>query len=124
MCAGTSSRLGCSVTGSCCSTACSATTPPVPRSRSSPPPEFQQDSLGIPFSAVRRKLIVASNRGPVSYGRDAQGARTAVRGGGGLVTALRGLVQYHDVTWIASAITEEDRAVAGETVEESMRDGS
>jgi len=73
---------------------------------------------------VRRKLIVVSNRGPVSYGRDADGTRTAKRGGGGLVTALRSLVQYHDVTWIASAITEEDRAVAGDSLEETARDGS
>jgi trehalose 6-phosphate synthase len=73
---------------------------------------------------VRRKLIVVSNRGPVSYGRAADGSRTAKRGGGGLVTALRSLVQYHDVTWIASAITEEDRAAAGETLDETARDGS
>jgi trehalose 6-phosphate synthase len=73
---------------------------------------------------VRRKLIVVSNRGPVSYGRAAEGTRTARRGGGGLVTALRSLVQYHDVTWIASAITEEDRAAAGETFDETAADGS
>ena len=73
---------------------------------------------------MRRKLIVVSNRGPVSYGRAADGTRTAKRGGGGLVTALRSLVQYHDVTWIASAITEEDRAVSGQTLEETARDGS
>jgi trehalose 6-phosphate synthase len=73
---------------------------------------------------VRRKLIVVSNRGPVSYGRDAVGARTARRGGGGLVTALASLVRYHDVTWIASAITEEDRVLAGETLHETSRDGS
>jgi trehalose 6-phosphate synthase len=62
----------------------------------------------------RRSLIVVSNRGPVTYGRDAAGERVARRGGGGLVTALRGLVQHHDVTWIASAGTDEDRAVAAE----------
>jgi trehalose 6-phosphate synthase len=73
---------------------------------------------------VRRKLIVVSNRGPVSYGRSPDGTRTAKRGGGGLVTALRSLVQYHDVTWIASAITEEDRVAAGETLDETARDGS
>jgi trehalose 6-phosphate synthase len=73
---------------------------------------------------VRRKLIVVSNRGPVSYGRAADGTRTARRGGGGLVTALRSLVQYHDVTWLASAITEEDRATAGETFDETAADGS
>ena len=61
---------------------------------------------------ARRKLIVVSNRGPVSFDRDADGARVARRGGGGLVTALRSLVAMHDVTWIASAMTDEDRAVA------------
>jgi trehalose 6-phosphate synthase len=73
---------------------------------------------------MRRKLIVVSNRGPVSYGRAADETRTARRGGGGLVTALRSLVQYHDVTWIASAITEEDRAAADETFDETAADGS
>jgi trehalose 6-phosphate synthase len=60
----------------------------------------------------------------VSYGRADDGTRTARRGGGGLVTALRGLVSHHDVTWIASAITDEDRSVAGQTFEETARDGS
>jgi trehalose 6-phosphate synthase len=65
-------------------------------------------------SAQRRALIVVSNRGPVSYDRDDAGARVERRGAGGLVTALRGLVAHHDVTWIASAITAEDRVVAAE----------
>jgi trehalose 6-phosphate synthase len=76
----------------------------------------------------RRKLIVVSNRGPVSFRRDEDGTRVARRGGGGLVTALRSLVSHHDVTWIASAMTEEDRVVAdeteGEVVEETAREGS
>ena len=63
---------------------------------------------------ARRQLIVVSNRGPVTYDRDEAGKRVAKRGGGGLVTALRGLLDHHDVTWIASAITEEDRSVAEE----------
>jgi trehalose 6-phosphate synthase len=73
---------------------------------------------------VGRKLIVVSNRGPVSYSRDGAGERSARRGGGGLVTALAGLFRYHDVTWIASAITDEDRTLGGETLEETSRDGS
>ena len=73
---------------------------------------------------MRRKLIVVSNRGPVSFGRDADGERIARRGGGGLVTALRGLLALHDVTWIASAISDEDRALAGERLEETAHDGS
>jgi len=79
-------------------------------------------------SAARRKLIVVSNRGPVSYSRDEDGRRSARRGGGGLVTALRSLVVHHDVTWIASAMSDEDRVVAAEarggSVEETARDGS
>jgi trehalose 6-phosphate synthase len=77
---------------------------------------------------ARRKLIVVSNRGPVSYARDGEGNRVSKRGGGGLVTALRGLVSHHDVTWIASAMTDEDRAVAADAgadaIEETARDGS
>jgi trehalose 6-phosphate synthase len=77
---------------------------------------------------TRRKLIVVSNRGPASFVRDEEGRRVPRRGGGGLVTALRSLVSHHDVTWIASAMTEEDRAVAdeagGEAIEEVARDGS
>jgi trehalose 6-phosphate synthase len=68
-----------------------------------------------------------SNRGPVSYDRDAEGSRVVRRGGGGLVTALRGLLEGHDVTWIASAISDEDRAVAaaaGGTVDETTRTGA
>jgi trehalose 6-phosphate synthase len=78
--------------------------------------------------AARRKLIVVSNRGPASYTRDEEGNRIARRGGGGLVTALRSFVAHHDVTWIASAMTDEDRSVAGEAggeaVDEVARDGS
>jgi len=43
--------------------------------------------------AGRRKLIVVSNRGPVVYDRTEGGERIARRGGGGLVTALRSLVE-------------------------------
>jgi len=75
--------------------------------------------------SARRKLIVVSNRGPLSFGRDEDGARVARRGAGGLVTALAPLVSHHDVTWIASALSDEDRAVAAEgAVEETARDGS
>ena len=64
--------------------------------------------------AGRRSLIIVSNRGPVTFDRGADGARVVRRGGGGLVTALRGLLEHHDVTWIAAATTDEDRVVAAE----------
>jgi trehalose 6-phosphate synthase len=76
----------------------------------------------------RRKLVIVSNRGPVSFARGPDGDRVAKRGGGGLVTALRSLVSHHDVTWVASAMSDEDRAVAletrGEAVEERAHDGA
>jgi len=77
--------------------------------------------------AERRRLIVVSNRGPVTYGRDASGAQVTRRGGGGLVTAVDSLASSYDVTWIASAFSEEDRAVAeeaGGAFEETSRRGS
>jgi trehalose 6-phosphate synthase len=64
--------------------------------------------------ADSRPLIVVSNRGPVTFDRGPDGERVVRRGGGGLATALRGLREHHDVTWIAAATTDEDRVVAGE----------
>jgi trehalose 6-phosphate synthase len=69
---------------------------------------------------VRRKLIVVSNRGPISLGPDGSVHRSS----GGLATALRSLLHTQDVTWIASAITEGDRAAAGETLDQTSDDGS
>ena len=76
----------------------------------------------------RRKLIVVSNRGPVTFARDEAGRRLAGRGGGGLVTALRSLVDHRDVTWVASAMSDEDLAVVeeagGEAIPETSDEGS
>ncbi|HEU0303376.1 MAG TPA: trehalose-6-phosphate synthase [Gaiellaceae bacterium] len=76
----------------------------------------------------RRRLIVVSNRGPVVHGRDAGGRRVARRGGGGLVTAIDSLASHFEVTWVASAFSDEDRAVAeeagGGAVDEVSRAGS
>jgi trehalose 6-phosphate synthase len=77
---------------------------------------------------VRRKLIVVSNRGPLSYHRGEDGQRVVRRGVGGLVTALRGLLAPHEVTWIASAMSEEDHVAAeeqgGEPIEEVLDGGA
>ncbi|HEY2053988.1 MAG TPA: trehalose-6-phosphate synthase [Solirubrobacterales bacterium] len=59
-------------------------------------------------------LIIVSNRGPAQFERDENGNRTVRRGGGGLVTALSGLVSHRDALWIASAMTEEDIIVSEE----------
>ena len=56
-------------------------------------------------------LILASNRGPVEFRRDATGALRTQRGQGGLVTALSSMVECLDTTWVASPFTETDATV-------------
>ena len=60
-------------------------------------------------------VVLLSHRGPVSFGRDESGRRTASRGAGGLVTALTGLgSDLPDAVWVCAASSEEDAAVAAE----------
>ena len=56
------------------------------------------------------RLVLVSNRGPVTWQDDG----TVSRGGGGLVTALTGLASHREATWIASAMTDADIARAEE----------
>jgi len=60
------------------------------------------------------RLVIVSNRGPAQYEIAEDGERIVTRGGGGLVTALTGLVKTRDALWIASAMTEEDAEVQRE----------
>ena len=59
-------------------------------------------------------LLIVSNRGPCRFSRGPDGRIEAVRGGGGLVTALSGLAAVRPVTWIASALSDVDAEVAEE----------
>ena len=56
-------------------------------------------------------LIVASNRGPVSWERDGDDLR-AERGAGGLVSALGEAMAGGENTWISLALDDTDREVA------------
>jgi trehalose 6-phosphate synthase len=60
------------------------------------------------------RLIVVSNRGPVTFQLDPDAPRglSAARGPGGLVTALGELGRHAPVSWVAVAITDGDRLVA------------
>ena len=62
--------------------------------------------------AIESPLVVASNRGPVSFYPEADGQLRSERGSGGLVTALAGVLFEADATWIAAAMTVGDREVA------------
>ncbi|MGD2143352.1 MAG: trehalose-6-phosphate synthase [Anaerolineae bacterium] len=55
-----------------------------------------------------RALIIAANRGPVTFEVDEDGGLAYERGGGGLVTALLGMCRHADATWISCARTETD----------------
>jgi trehalose 6-phosphate synthase len=62
-------------------------------------------------SALGRPLIVASNRGPVTFERGDDGERVPRRGAGGLVTALLGALQESGGLWVATAMSEGDRDI-------------
>jgi trehalose 6-phosphate synthase len=53
-------------------------------------------------------IIIASNRGPFSFHKRGKGF-SVDRGAGGLVTALGALAERHEVLWVASAMSEDDR---------------
>jgi len=54
------------------------------------------------------RLVLVSNRGPVTYADDG----SMSRGTGGLVTALTGLASHREATWIASTMTPGDERMA------------
>jgi trehalose 6-phosphate synthase len=58
-------------------------------------------------------LVVASNRGPVSFELDEEGEPVARTGAGGLASGLANALRGRGATWIAAASTEGDRVVAG-----------
>jgi len=59
------------------------------------------------FGAAR--VLVASNRGPVSYEVQADGTLSARRGGGGLVSGLSAIGADADALWVCSALSDGDR---------------
>jgi trehalose 6-phosphate synthase len=61
-----------------------------------------------------RALVIAANRGPITFEFAPDGAPAYARGGGGLVTALTGLCRHTaDATWVACARTEADALWGG-----------
>jgi trehalose 6-phosphate synthase len=74
-----------------------------------------------------RPLIIASNRGPVTFSRQADGSFDARKGSGGVVTAVTAVARERQPIWIAAAMTEGDRlraAHARDTGEELIEFGN
>jgi trehalose 6-phosphate synthase len=65
---------------------------------------------------MKKRVLVASNRGPVSYQFGADGTPVGRRGGGGLVAGVAGglaaVPPEAEVTWICAALSDADRAAA------------
>ncbi|MFI6928538.1 trehalose-6-phosphate synthase [Nonomuraea spiralis] len=55
-------------------------------------------------------VLVASNRGPVSFTVDDDGELSMKRGGGGLVSGLSGVAKEHGVLWVCAALSDGDRS--------------
>ncbi|GES31462.1 trehalose-6-phosphate synthase [Streptomyces angustmyceticus] len=64
---------------------------------------------------VGAEVLVASNRGPVSYGLAEDGTLTAKRGGGGLVSGLSAIGPDADAVWVCAALGEGDREAVRRT---------
>jgi trehalose 6-phosphate synthase len=65
---------------------------------------------------MKKRVLVASNRGPVSYHFGADGTLIGRRGGGGLVAGvaegLAAMTAEAEVSWICAALGDADRAAA------------
>ncbi|MDQ2655239.1 MAG: trehalose-6-phosphate synthase, partial [Chloroflexota bacterium] len=73
-----------------------------------------------------RPLIIASNRGPVTFTRRPGGAFDSRKGSGGVVTAVSAVARERQPVWIAAAMTDGDRqraAVARENDEQLIEYG-
>lgn len=71
----------------------------------------------MPVPRDQSRLVLVSNRGPVTFQDDG----SVSRGTGGLVTALTGLASHRPLVWIASAMTEADALKAAEAGNEPLR---
>jgi trehalose 6-phosphate synthase len=57
-------------------------------------------------------VLIASNRGPVSFTEEDDGRLSAKRGGGGMVSGLSAVVDGSDMLWVCAALSDGDRAAA------------
>src|SRR6516164_1160719 len=58
------------------------------------------------------RVLIASNRGPVSFSVGNDGKLTSRRGGGGVVAGLSAVAGRADVLWVCAALNDADRAAA------------
>jgi trehalose 6-phosphate synthase len=64
------------------------------------------------------RILVASNRGPVSYSVGADGELTSRRGGGGVVSGLSAIGPEAGAVWVCAALSDADREAVSRGVTE------
>ena len=76
---------------------------------------------------MKQRVLVASNRGPISYQFGTDGSLTGQRGGGGMIagvtSGLAAVVPEADVIWICAALSDADRAAARQPDTETLERG-
>jgi trehalose 6-phosphate synthase len=65
--------------------------------------------MGEPDAGAGGPVLIASNRGPVSYTRGDDGELSAKRGGGGMVSGLASVADKSDMLWVCAALSHADR---------------
>src|SRR5712691_8249125 len=65
-------------------------------------------------ASAGRRILIASNRGPVSFTLGDDGRLRTRRGGGGVVSGLSSVAASADMLWVCAALSEADRAAARE----------
>ena len=80
------------------------------------PPDVNLSPMGDAIAGRdrpgRRRVLLASNRGPVSFSRGDDGRLAVRRGGGGVVSGLSSVASQEDVLWVCAALSDADRAAA------------
>ena len=66
------------------------------------------------------RVLIASNRGPVSFTLGDDGRLTARRGAGGLVSGLTSVADHSDLLWVCAALSDADRAAVRGTLDGRM----
>jgi trehalose 6-phosphate synthase len=62
--------------------------------------------------SANERVLIASNRGPVSFTRGDDGQLSVRRGGGGMVSGLASVASHANVLWVCAALSNADRAAA------------
>ncbi len=85
-------------------------------------PARRQGAGEASASVAGRRLVVAANRGPVSFHSDPSGEPVVTRGPGGLVSVLTQMLRAYPGTWVAAAQGEEEErlAAAGRSVDVTL----